>query len=287
MPEGSESLWACRHRETPHGNAMHALMTGASEGIGRCAAELLLDEGWEVWGTSRKGQLPWTHPRLHTLRLDLEDRRSVEAAAELFLKEAGRIDLLLNNGGVGVWGALEEISHQDLRSQFEVLVFGPLALTQALLPALRESKGCVINVTSLASDFPIPFLGTYSGAKAAWSNMSQGLQLELAGSGVRIVDLRPGDIASKFHQSMQMPDGSPLYQEAARRCHAAIGKAMAAAPPPICIAQKILSLATDPSAPERVPAGSFFQSVLGPLGKRFLSQRWLNWILRKLYDLPS
>jgi NAD(P)-dependent dehydrogenase (short-subunit alcohol dehydrogenase family) len=262
-------------------------ITGASTGIGRATAELFLQKGWQVWGSSRKGILPWEHANLHPVLLDLADPGSIQEAARFFLEKGRRLDVLINNGGGGIFAAWEDMSSADIRSQFEILVFGPMELTRLLLPALKESRGCLINVTSLAASFPIPFLATYSAAKAAWSNATQGLQLELKGSGVRIIDLQPGDIRTDFHQSMGKRTLSPEYAEQGERCYQYIEQTMASSPLPHGVADKILDLAGQ-EKPEPVAAvGSFFQSSLAPFGKRFLPQSLLNLILRRLYRLEG
>jgi NAD(P)-dependent dehydrogenase (short-subunit alcohol dehydrogenase family) len=264
-----------------------AFITGASTGIGRATAELFLQKGWRVWGSSRKGVLPWEHPHLHALSLDLADPDSIHNAARIILEEAGRLDALINNGGGGIFAAWEDMSSADIRSQFEVLVFGPMELTRLLLPALKENRGCLINITSLAASFPIPFLAAYSAAKAAWSNATQGLQLELHGSGVRIIDLQPGDIRTDFHQSMGKRPLSPEYAEQGEKCYQYIEETMASAPLPHGVADKILGLVGQQKPEPVAAAGSFFQSCLAPFGKRFLPQSLLNLILRRLYRLES
>src|SRR3989449_1314610 len=178
-------------------------LTGASSGIGLAIAKLLVAEGHEVWSTSRNLERIPKMPRCHPVRLDLADRRSVEEAFNSALSEAGYFDVLINNAGAGHFGPAELLPMETIASQFQILVFGQIELMQLALRHMQtRGEGLIVNVTSLASRFPVPFMAAYNASKAALAASTMSIQLELANSRVYIVDLQPGDISTEFNQSV-------------------------------------------------------------------------------------
>jgi NAD(P)-dependent dehydrogenase (short-subunit alcohol dehydrogenase family) len=259
------------------------LLTGASRGIGRATAELLVGEGWEVWGTARdKGRLPALRS-FHPLEMDLRDAGSIDSAFRAAIAQAGEFDALINNAGEGVFGPIEQMPGEAMRQQFEAHFFGPLELTRRILPGMRRrGRGVIINVTSLAARFPIPFLGGYSAAKAALSSFSASLALELAGSGVRIVDLQPGDIRTDFDGAMRRIEPGD-YAAATARVAEVLARACREAPPPALVARAIQQELTRPT-PRRT-VGGFLQTKAAPLAGRVLPWRVVLWGLRRYFGL--
>src|ERR1700722_17371105 len=176
-------------------------LTGASSGIGLETAKLLTQHGCEVWGTSRDvSRLP-TLPRFHPVPMDLASFDSIRDGFASALQEAGAFDALINNAGDGVFGPLETVPVEMVREQFQILVDAPLELIRLALPKMRErGRGLILNVTSLAAQFPIPFMAPYSAAKAALSLFTQSLRIELSNTSIQVVELRPGDINTLFHE---------------------------------------------------------------------------------------
>src|SRR5213592_347333 len=178
-------------------------ITGASSGIGRAIALALLARGDEVWGTSRNLERIPKMPRCHPVRLDLTDRLSVEQAFNAALAEAGYFDVVINNAGAGHFNAAEFLPMETIASQFQILVFGQIQLMQLALRHMQaRGEGLVINVTSLASRLPVPFMAAYNAAKAAMAAFTMSIQLELSDSRVHIVDLQPADISTEFNKSV-------------------------------------------------------------------------------------
>ena len=141
--------------------------------------------------------------RCHPVRLDLADRLSVEEAFNSALTEAGYFDVLINNAGAGHFGAAEFLPMETIASQFQILVFGQIQLMQLALRHMQtRGEGLIINVTSLASRLPVPFMGAYNAAKAALASFTMSIQLELGDSHVHIVDLQPGNIRTEFNQAV-------------------------------------------------------------------------------------
>src|SRR5437763_12423348 len=178
-------------------------LTGASSGIGLATARLLVARGNEVWATSRNPERVPEVLRLHPTRLGLGEPRSVEEAVKVALAVAGHFDVLINNAGSGHFGSTENLSEQEIASQFQILVFGHVQLMQLALRAMQaRGEGLIINVTSLAGRLPVPFMAAYNAAKAAMASFTMSIQLELPDSRVRIVDLQPGDIRTDFNDAV-------------------------------------------------------------------------------------
>src|SRR5215468_1504777 len=155
-------------------------LTGASSGIGLAIAKLLVQEGHEVWGTSRNLERIPKVPRSHGVVLDLSDRHSIDQAFNAALAEAGYFDVLINNAGAGHFGPAELLPIETIASQFQILVFGQIQLMQLALRHMQaRGGGLIINVTSLASRLPVPFMAAYNAAKAALASFTMSIQLEL------------------------------------------------------------------------------------------------------------
>jgi NAD(P)-dependent dehydrogenase (short-subunit alcohol dehydrogenase family) len=263
------------------------LLTGASAGIGLAAAKRLVANGHEVWGTSRSLERMPTIARLHPVQLDLTDRISLENAFTLALNEAGRLDVLVNNAGAGHFGPAELLPAETIARQFQVLVFGQIQLMQLALRHMQaQGGGLIINVTSLASRLPVPFMAAYNAAKAALASFTMSIQLELPRSGVRIVDLQPADIRSDFNQSVikDMKTNS-RYDAILTKTWEIVDRNMNKAPDPDLVARRVLELVNTVDPAPRITVGDVFQSRIAPLIFRFLPQRVRLWGLRRYYDL--
>ncbi|MEO8430073.1 MAG: SDR family NAD(P)-dependent oxidoreductase [Acidobacteriota bacterium] len=177
------------------------LITGCSSGIGRATAVELAARGHRVFATARKrvAIADLAARGMKTLALDVTDPEAVAAAVAEVLREAGRVDALVNNAGYGQYGAVEDVTAAEWRAQYDVNVFGALAMIQAVLPAMREAgAGTIVNVSSVAGKIAIPFAAPYCSSKHALEAISDSLRLEVASFGVRVVIIEPGPIGTKF-----------------------------------------------------------------------------------------
>ena len=262
-------------------------ITGASAGIGLAIAKALCDRGDEVWGTSRNpARLPKL-PRLRPVQLDLADPDSIERAFHQALSEAGHFDVVVNNAGSGHFGPGESLPLATVAEQFQVLVLGQVQLMQLALGAMRErEKGLIINVTSLASRLPVPFMAAYNAAKAAMASFTMSVQLERPDPRVRVVDLQPGDICTGFNDAVvKNVAADPRYDARVAKTWGAVEKNMRAAPPPDLVARRLLKLIDDVNPPPRVTVGDAFQTKIATLINRFLPQRVRIWGLKKYYGI--
>jgi NAD(P)-dependent dehydrogenase (short-subunit alcohol dehydrogenase family) len=172
------------------------LVTGAGSGLGRAAAGHLAGRGHTVYG----GDLAEvTAPGVRGIHLDVRDEGSAARAVRTVLDAEGRLDVLVNNAGNGVAGAVEETSLEEARGQLEVNFFGVLVMARAVLPVLRgQRSGTVVNVSSLGGLVGLPFQGLYSASKFAVEGLSEALRAEVAPFGVHVVLVEPADFATGF-----------------------------------------------------------------------------------------
>lgn len=262
-------------------------ITGASSGIGLAIAKSLVGQGHEVWGTSRNlERIPET-PRLHPIRLDLGDRVSIQDAFNSALTEAGHFDVLINNAGAGHFGPAELLPMETIASQFQILVFGQIQLMQLALRHMQaRGEGLIINVTSLASRLPVPFMAAYNAAKAALTAFTMSIQIELGDSRVRIVDLQPGDISTEFnHSVIQSAKTQPRYDAKIAKTWEIVEHTMKNAPSPYLVARHVLKLVNGMQPPPRITVGNVFESKIAPMIFRFLPQRVRIWGLKRHYGI--
>jgi NAD(P)-dependent dehydrogenase (short-subunit alcohol dehydrogenase family) len=178
------------------------LITGASTGIGRATALHFLKKGWYVAATMRKPETAdWApqDPRLLVLRLDVTDAASIAEAVASVKERFGGIDALVNNAGYGLVGPFEASSSEQVRRQFETNVFGLMDVTRAALPALRESRGVIVNISSVGGRVTFPLYSLYHSTKCAVEGFSESLQFELQPLGVRVKLIEPGPIRTDFY----------------------------------------------------------------------------------------
>jgi NAD(P)-dependent dehydrogenase (short-subunit alcohol dehydrogenase family) len=265
----------------------HVFLTGASSGIGLAIARALNARGEEVWGTSRQpGRIPQL-PHLHGVRLDLSDPDSIDAAFAAALSEAGHFDVVINNAGSGYFGPAEDLSINRVIDEFQILLFGHLQVMRRAMEAMHSrGEGLIINVTSLASRLPVPFMAAYNAAKAAMATFSISMQLELGDSKVRIVDLQPADICTAFNDVVRKSEKpNPRYAAAVAKTWTAVDRNMKMAPKPELVAQHVLKIIDMRNPPPRITVGDKFQSQVAPLIFRFLPQRLRLWGLRQYYGI--
>ncbi|WP_109512490.1 SDR family oxidoreductase [Pseudomonas ovata] len=174
------------------------LITGCSSGIGRALADALRAAGHEVWATARKAEdvAALSDAGFTAVQLDVNDSVALEQLGQR-LAPIG-LDMLINNAGYGAMGPLLDGGVPALQRQFETNVFAVIGVTRALFPALRRNKGLVVNIGSVSGVLVTPFAGAYCASKAAVHALSEALRLELAPFGIRVMEVQPGAIASRF-----------------------------------------------------------------------------------------
>jgi NAD(P)-dependent dehydrogenase (short-subunit alcohol dehydrogenase family) len=175
------------------------LITGCSSGIGRDLAQRLAQAGYSVVATARQPETLDDLSVALKLPLDVAQPASVNQAVESVLRQFGRIDVLVNNAGYAMYGAVEEISDEQTQQMFDVNVFGALRMVRAVVPHMRkQGAGRIINISSIVGKLAFPVNGVYSATKFALEALSDALRLELAGFGIKVVLIEPGAIGTCF-----------------------------------------------------------------------------------------
>jgi short-subunit dehydrogenase len=263
-----------------------AIVTGASTGIGEASARALHAAGYRVFGTYRR--LPATmSPGVECLICDVTNGESVEAAVGEVLARAGRIDLLVNNAGVGLFAGAEESSLDQAKSLFDVNLFGVIRMTKAVLPTMRrQGRGRIVNMSSVMGLIPAPYSALYASSKHAVEGYSESLDHEVRGSGVRVVLVEPAYTRTKFESNLIKAD-RPLDEYAQARSNAEdlIRNAMKTADSPELVAQVVLKAATIPNPRHRYTAGRVAGQV--SLLRRFVPETAFDKSLRKQMGLPA
>ncbi|WP_143310551.1 SDR family oxidoreductase [Chitinophaga vietnamensis] len=195
------------------------LITGASAGLGNALATYLSGKGFTVYGVSRNIQREGHN--FHALKMDVSDEASIRQAVDTIIREQGRIDVLINNAGLGFAGPVEYLSVADLARVLDTNVLGVLRLVQAVLPQMRQQRsGKIINISSIASENGLPYRAGYSASKAALDRLTEALRTELVPFGVQACYVQPGGIVTDINANRvlaTLPAGSP-YQDSWEKC---------------------------------------------------------------------
>jgi uncharacterized protein len=193
---------------------------------------------------------------------------------------------VINNAGAGHFDPAEFLPIETIASQFQILVFGQIQLMQLALRHMQaRGEGLIINVTSLASRLPVPFMSAYNAAKAALASFTMSIQLELGDSRVHVVDLQPGDIRTEFNQSVVVSDNVDRDNAKIARTWKVVERNMKNAPGPDLVARQVLTLIQSVEPPPRVTVGNVFESKIAPLIFKFLPQRVRIWGLKRYYGI--
>ena len=199
------------------------LVTGASSGFGQAIAQELRLRGHRVYGTSRNPAAAGDCGPL--VAMDVNDDASVAASVAHVLADAGRIDAVVNNAGLGYAGALEDTTVEEARWQFETNLFGVHRVCRAVLPHMREQgAGRIVNMSSLGGLVTVPFQGMYCASKYALEAYTQALRMEVRPFGIQVAMIEPGDFATGFTAHRRMTAASTPHSPYAARCRSAVTK---------------------------------------------------------------
>lgn len=260
------------------------LITGASSGIGSATAEHLVSRGYRVFGTARSPQRTATPSGVSLLPLDVTVASSVSRAVQTVLDAAGRIDVLVNNAGLGVFGAFEETSIEQAQGLFDTNVFGVIRTSQAVLPHMRARRsGLIVNVSSVQGFIPAPYAAIYSSTKHALEGLSESLDHEVRQFGIRVVLVEPAFTRTGFDaNSVAAATHLDAYAKERSRVAAALAANFQAAPDPRGVAEEI-GLAIESPYRMRRPVGS--QAKLVRRLRRFMPEGAVDRQLRRVFAL--
>lgn len=180
------------------------LITGGSSGIGKTVGNYLQTKGYKVYGSSRSPQNV-TDNVFPLVAIDVRNSQTIQQAVQEIIEKEGRIDVLINNAGVGITGPVEEIPLEEIQNNFHTNVFGPIEMMKAVLPFMRSQKsGLIINVTSIAGYMGLPYRGIYSASKGALELITESIRMEVKPFNINVTNVAPGDFATdiasrRFH----------------------------------------------------------------------------------------
>ena len=237
-----------------------AIVTGASSGIGKATSLALVEAGFEVIGTSRNASGVTDHDGVTFLDLDVASDDSVTAAVQRVIERFGRLDVLVNNAGIGSSGAAEETSLAQDQSVFNINVFGVIRMTKAVLPHMRaQGGGRIINISSVFGFIPQPFMAVYAASKHAVEGYSESLDHEVREHRVRVLLVEPAATRTGFEAARNTGQPEMPLQVYAKQRHL-VDDALAAAAKdgddPATVARAIVAAATDPKPKLRYTPGS-------------------------------
>lgn len=263
-----------------------AIVTGASSGIGRTVAEALARAGFTVFGTSRRttGNGP---AQVSMLTCDVTDDESVDALVAAVLSQTGRIDVLVNNAGIGLIGGAEESSIGQVQALFDVNLFGVVRVTNAVLPAMRRrGQGRIVNIGSILGLIPTPYSAHYSATKHALEGYSESLDHEVRSFNIRVSLIEPANTRSDFEQNALEPDAMLTEYDRARTGASALTREMVSTgDDPKVVADAVLRAVTDARPRRRYTAGKTACQV--SLLRRFVPTAMFDRTLRKQMRLPT
>ena len=261
-------------------------ITGVSSGFGKSIAELLSKKGYKVYGTSRQDI---DHDaRIEIIKMDVSDQISVNKAISHVIQKAGRIDVLINNAGMGISGAIEETSANEAALQMNTNFYGTFYTIQAVLPFMRkQGNGTIINVSSIGGIMGLPFQGFYSASKFAVEGMSEALRMELKQFNIQVILIDPGDFRTHFTANRKIVAKSGAnseYDTQFRKSLAIIEKDENGGLQPEKLAKKIFTILNKKKRRPRYVISSFEQK-LAVLLKYIMPDAWFFKILESHYGI--
>ena len=261
-------------------------ITGGSSGIGRAIGEFLQEKGYTVFGTSRNPEQV-KNSNIKLLALDVCNPESIHKAVAQLLAETGRIDILINNAGVGITGPIEEIPINEIKNNFETNVFGPIEVMKAVLPQMRAQRsGLIINITSIAGYMGLPYRGVYSASKGALELITEAVSMEVKGFGIQVTNVAPGDFATniaagRYHAPVV---AGSAYEATYGTTLAAMNEHVDSGSDPLEMAKAIYSIIQTKQPKLHYKIGAFTQRFSIVL-KRVLPDRMYEKMLMKHYEL--
>ncbi|MEO0572274.1 MAG: SDR family oxidoreductase [Bacteroidota bacterium] len=239
------------------------LITGGSSGIGKATGIYLSSLGLKVYGTTRNLEKHKDFNHFTLLELDVKAPATIERAIHRIVTEEGRLDVLINNAGVGITGPLEETPIEEINKVFDTNLNGPIRMIQAILPQMRkQGQGLIINVTSIAGYMGLPFRGIYSATKGSLELVTEALRMEVRSFGVDIVNLAPGDFATNIASGRYH---APVIKDSPYKAYAktleSINEDVEMAQNPILVAKKIYGIIRMKNPGGHYLVGTFLQRL--------------------------
>ncbi|WP_222984352.1 SDR family oxidoreductase [Flagellimonas meishanensis] len=238
------------------------LITGGSSGIGKSIGVFLTARGLKVYGTTRSLEKYRDFGAFELLQLDVRQPESIHAAVTEIILREGRLDVLVNNAGMGITGPVEETPHEEILNVFDTNFHGPVHMMKAVLPQMRkQGSGTIINITSLAGYMGLPFRGYYSATKGALGLITEALRMETKDFGIQITNVAPGDFATniaagRYHAPVIK--GS-AYEEIYQKSLDLMDAHVDSGGDPMMVAHKVFAIIQNKKPRVHYPVGAFMQ----------------------------
>lgn len=261
-------------------------ITGASSGIGLAIANYLSDKDFVVYGSCRDSNCNSDY-NFKMISLELTDTALINKAIGIIIENEGRLDVLINNAGVGITGPVEETPMDEIRKSFDINFFGLIDVMKAVLPQMRKQKsGLIINITSIASYMGLPFRGVYSSLKGAARILTESISMEVKKFGVNVVNLAPGDFKTniakgRYHTPV---DEKSVYNKVYQRNLDLMNEHVNDGENPILVAKYIYKIIETKNPKIHYRVGSFTQKASIIL-KRVLPNKVYEKLLMRYYKM--
>ncbi len=262
-------------------------ITGGSSGIGKSIGEYLASKDFIVYGTTRNVSKYPDHNTFGLVEMDVNKPESIKKAVSQVISKEGRLDVLINNAGVGITGPIEETPDEEITRNFDTNLNGPIRVIQTVLPQMRsQGGGLIINVTSIAGHMGLPFRGIYSASKGALSLVTEALRMEVKEFGIKVVNVAPGDFATniasgRYHTPVT--EQSP-YLKTYGKTLESINEDVSSGQDPIKVAQKVYNIIQKENPKVNYAVGLFLQR-LSLLLKKILPCKIYERLLLNHYKL--
>lgn len=243
-------------------NTKVVLITGGSSGIGKSIGLFLKNKGFIVYGTTRALHKNSDFTAFELLEMEVTNTATIAQAVSAVIAKEGRLDVLINNAGIGITGPIEETPHEEILKVFDTNFNGPLHMIKAVLPQMRKQKGgLIINITSIAGYMGLPYRGIYSATKGAVELVTEALRMEVKDFGIDITNLAPGDFATniasgRYHSPVL--ETSP-YKTPYSSTLELINDGVSAGGDPIMVARMVFKIINTKKPKVHYKVGSFMQ----------------------------
>jgi len=268
-----------------------ALVVGASSGMGKACAEYLREQGYYVYGTSRRASFPVDSSYrqeqgfLTMIPLDVTDDCSIKKAVDFVIAQEGQINVLLNCAGYGLSGAVEDISREEGHRIFDTNMIGMMMVCKQVLPHMRSQRqGLIVNIGSVAGLFALPFQSMYSATKYAVEAMTEALRMEVRPFGIKVSLIDPGDVSTGFTKARQVAQAAltnPVYRERHDKAVNTMIKSELNGPGPEIVVRAFARILQSKNPPVRVITSLDYRAAA--LAKRLLPARLVEFIVERVY----
>ena len=262
------------------------LITGASSGIGKAIATFLAEKGCKVYGTSRNPKYT-DQFSFELIALDVLKTETIATAIAFIIEKEGRLDVLVNNAGMGIAGPVEETPTDEMKAVFNTNFFGAIEVMKGVLPQMRKQNfGTIINITSIAGYMGLPFRGVYSATKGALEIITEAISMEVKNYGIQMVNVAPGDFATniaagRYHAPvLEKSAYKTKYQTNLDLMNAHVNDGM----DPLEMAKAVFKIIHTKKPKIHYKVGSFMEKFSVVL-KRILPDRWYEKLIMNHYDL--